>query len=88
MHLFTEIEIKEPSVSTILMNFENKFDPYGAMSTPLYQTATFKQVLLKGKQLYLLCVTDDEGGEKCMCNVGEVLMYFSCHAHNEIGARK
>ncbi|KAG6743712.1 hypothetical protein POTOM_052413 [Populus tomentosa] len=38
-----EIEIKEPSVSTILMNFENKFDPYGAMSTPLYQTATFKQ---------------------------------------------
>lgn len=53
MHLFTEIEIKEPSVSTILMNFENKFDPYGAMSTPLYQTATFKQVLLKGKQLYV-----------------------------------
>ncbi|KAF9664599.1 hypothetical protein SADUNF_Sadunf16G0035200 [Salix dunnii] len=38
-----EIETKEPSVSTILMNFENKFDPYGAMSTPLYQTATFKQ---------------------------------------------
>ncbi|KAI3878947.1 hypothetical protein MKX03_037344 [Papaver bracteatum] len=34
---------KEPSVSTILMNFENPFDPYGASSTPLYQTATFKQ---------------------------------------------
>ncbi|OVA02461.1 Cys/Met metabolism [Macleaya cordata] len=34
---------KEPSVSTILMNFENSFDPYGALSTPLYQTATFKQ---------------------------------------------
>ncbi|KAJ9544073.1 hypothetical protein OSB04_023780 [Centaurea solstitialis] len=38
-----DTEIKEPSVSTILMNFGNKFDPYGAMSTPLYQTATFKQ---------------------------------------------
>ncbi|KAI3915050.1 hypothetical protein MKW92_044946, partial [Papaver armeniacum] len=34
---------KEPSVSTILLNFENPFDPYGASSTPLYQTATFKQ---------------------------------------------
>lgn len=33
----------EPSVSTLLMNFENTFDPYGAISTPLYQTATFKQ---------------------------------------------
>ncbi|KAJ0566781.1 putative cystathionine beta-lyase [Helianthus annuus] len=39
----TETEIREPSVSTILMNFENNFDPYDAMSTPLYQTATFKQ---------------------------------------------
>lgn len=39
------VEIDEPSVSTILMNFENKFDPYGAVSTPLYQTATFKQVI-------------------------------------------
>ncbi|KAF5802287.1 putative cystathionine beta-lyase [Helianthus annuus] len=39
----TETEIREPSVSTILMNFENNFDPYNAMSTPLYQTATFKQ---------------------------------------------
>ncbi|ONH94961.1 hypothetical protein PRUPE_7G042400 [Prunus persica] len=38
-----EIELKEPSISTILMNFENKFDPYNAMNTPLYQTATFKQ---------------------------------------------
>ncbi|CAI9779532.1 unnamed protein product [Fraxinus pennsylvanica] len=33
----------EPSVSTMLMNFSNEFDPYGALSTPLYQTATFKQ---------------------------------------------
>lgn len=40
----TETDSREPSVSTILMNFENKFDPYDAMSTPLYQTATFKQV--------------------------------------------
>ncbi|EPS57982.1 hypothetical protein M569_16835, partial [Genlisea aurea] len=34
---------REPSVSTLLMNFSSEFDPYGAMSTPLYQTATFKQ---------------------------------------------
>ncbi|KAK6143343.1 hypothetical protein DH2020_023691 [Rehmannia glutinosa] len=33
----------EPSVSTMLMNFSNEFDPYDALSTPLYQTATFKQ---------------------------------------------
>ncbi|GER57213.1 cystathionine beta-lyase [Striga asiatica] len=33
----------EPSVSTMLMNFDNEFDPYDALSTPLYQTATFKQ---------------------------------------------
>lgn len=38
-----EMDIREPSVSTILVNVENKFDPYDAMSTPLYQTATFKQ---------------------------------------------
>ncbi|KAK4794719.1 hypothetical protein SAY86_012713 [Trapa natans] len=37
------VEAKEPSISTLLMNFENKFDPFGAMSAPLYQTATFKQ---------------------------------------------
>ncbi|WMV52719.1 hypothetical protein MTR67_046104 [Solanum verrucosum] len=37
-------EAKEPSVSTMLMNFSNDFDPYGALSTPLYQTSTFKQV--------------------------------------------
>nr|GEU66335.1 cystathionine beta-lyase [Tanacetum cinerariifolium] len=38
-----EVGHKEPSVSTILMNFANKFDPYDASSTPLYQTATYKQ---------------------------------------------
>lgn len=37
----------EPSVSTMLMNFANDFDPYDALSTPLYQTATFKQVSLR-----------------------------------------
>lgn len=37
---------REPSVSTMLMNFSMDFDPYGALSTPLYQTATFKQVSL------------------------------------------
>lgn len=45
-----ETEVKdlspvEPSVSTMLMNFGNEFDPYDALSTPLYQTATFKQVI-------------------------------------------
>ncbi|PWA38497.1 cystathionine beta-lyase [Artemisia annua] len=38
-----EVGHKEPSVSTILMNFADKFDPYDATSTPLYQTATYKQ---------------------------------------------
>ncbi|XVE60999.1 hypothetical protein DITRI_Ditri06bG0005000 [Diplodiscus trichospermus] len=38
-----DVEEEEPSISTLLMNFDSKFDPYGAMSTPLYQTATFKQ---------------------------------------------
>ncbi|KAK7859042.1 cystathionine beta-lyase, partial [Quercus suber] len=38
-----EMEVREPSISTMVLNFENKFDPYEAMSTPLYQTATFKQ---------------------------------------------
>ncbi|KAL1554681.1 cysteine-S-conjugate beta-lyase [Salvia divinorum] len=33
----------EPSVPTMLMNFSNDFDPCEALSTPLYQTTTFKQ---------------------------------------------
>ncbi|KAI9161463.1 hypothetical protein LWI28_017699 [Acer negundo] len=41
--LSNEVDVKEPSVSTLLMNLDNKFDPYHAMNTPLYQTATFKQ---------------------------------------------
>lgn len=40
---FNEMEVEEPSVATKLMNFDTSFDPYGSMSTPLYQTATFKQ---------------------------------------------
>ncbi|KAK8554992.1 hypothetical protein V6N13_103726 [Hibiscus sabdariffa] len=32
---------------TLLVNIYSEFDPYGAMSTPLYQTATFKQALGK-----------------------------------------
>lgn len=39
----SELNEKEPSMSTILTSFENSFDPYDALSTPLYQTATFKQ---------------------------------------------
>ncbi|KAK8609562.1 hypothetical protein V6N13_062008 [Hibiscus sabdariffa] len=38
-----DVEGQEPSVSTLLVNIDSEFDPYGAMSTPLYQTATFKQ---------------------------------------------
>lgn len=38
-----DLEGKEPSISTILTSFDNSFDPYGALSTPLYQTSTFKQ---------------------------------------------
>lgn len=47
VHMFwflADVKVREPSVSTVLMNFENKFDPYCSMSVPLYQTATFKQV--------------------------------------------
>lgn len=40
-----EEEAEEPNIATMLMNFESKFDPYGSMSVPLYQTATFKQVI-------------------------------------------
>ncbi|KAJ0043014.1 hypothetical protein Pint_18243 [Pistacia integerrima] len=40
---FNDVIIKKPGISTLLMNFESKFDPYDAVSTPLYQTATFKQ---------------------------------------------
>ncbi|GAB2227929.1 hypothetical protein Droror1_Dr00009758 [Drosera rotundifolia] len=36
-------EVEEPSVATLLMNFSSGFDPFDSMSTPLYQTATFKQ---------------------------------------------
>lgn len=43
---FPELNEKEPSMSTILTSFENSFDPYDALSTPLYQTATFKQVYI------------------------------------------
>lgn len=39
----TEMEVKEPSISTMLINYENKSDPFDAVSPPLYQTATFKQ---------------------------------------------
>ncbi|XAR68427.1 Cystathionine beta-lyase [Bertholletia excelsa] len=38
-----EVKEEDARISTVLSNFENKFhDPYGASSTPLYQTATFK----------------------------------------------
>ncbi|XP_062227514.1 cystathionine beta-lyase, chloroplastic-like [Phragmites australis] len=39
----SDLETKEPSVATTLTSFENSFDMYGSTSTPLYQTATFKQ---------------------------------------------
>ncbi|KAH7663664.1 Cystathionine beta-lyase protein [Dioscorea alata] len=39
----SDLELRKPSVATILANFTNDFDPYYATSTPLYQTSTFKQ---------------------------------------------
>ncbi|KAI9071121.1 hypothetical protein K1719_046910 [Acacia pycnantha] len=39
----SEEQTSEPNLSTVLLNFDNEFDPYGAISTPIYQTATFKQ---------------------------------------------
>lgn len=62
---FAGMNVKEPSVSTMLLNVENEFDPYGAMSTPLYQTATFKQVALwwlLHHPLYLTKVNKDTSG--------------------------
>ncbi|KAJ4971292.1 hypothetical protein NE237_004391 [Protea cynaroides] len=38
-----DVKMKEPGVSTLIMNSQNNCDPYGAVSTPLYQTATFEQ---------------------------------------------
>eukprot|EP00249_Psilotum_nudum_P005678 c19111_g1_i1 orf=214-1689(+) len=34
---------KEMSISTMLLNFSSAFDPFSALSTPIYQTATFRQ---------------------------------------------
>ncbi|CAH9105436.1 unnamed protein product [Cuscuta epithymum] len=47
-----QVEPKDPSFSTILMNFGDDSDPYDAMSTPLYQTATFKQPSATENGLY------------------------------------
>lgn len=56
----------------MLMNFESKFDPYGAMSTPLYQTATFKQAMLK--IFYPFHVPNDQEKQilphECMIGLG------------------
>ncbi|XP_020261990.1 cystathionine beta-lyase, chloroplastic-like isoform X2 [Asparagus officinalis] len=38
-----ELKRREPSIATMLTNIGNSFDPYGALSTPLYQTSTFNQ---------------------------------------------
>lgn len=43
-----ELIEEEPNVSTMLLNFANEFDTFEALSTPLYQTATFKQVNVYG----------------------------------------
>jgi hypothetical protein len=40
---FVQETEKELHVSTQLLQLDNSFDPYSAVSTPLYQTATFKQ---------------------------------------------
>ncbi|KAI9107182.1 hypothetical protein K1719_021791 [Acacia pycnantha] len=38
----TPAKIKKPSLSTYLVNYHADWDPFGATSTPIYQTATFK----------------------------------------------
>ncbi|XP_068634365.1 cystathionine beta-lyase, chloroplastic-like [Aristolochia californica] len=38
-----DFKAEDPGIATILTCFGNDFDPYDALSTPLYQTATFKQ---------------------------------------------
>ncbi|KAK4265212.1 hypothetical protein QN277_026295 [Acacia crassicarpa] len=35
-------EMKEPSLSTFIVNYHSDLDPFKATSTPIYQTATFK----------------------------------------------
>ncbi|WOK96417.1 hypothetical protein Cni_G05124 [Canna indica] len=43
LSLDLELVEREPGMATILTSFGNSFDPYEALSTPLYQTSTFKQ---------------------------------------------
>ncbi|XP_020261875.1 cystathionine beta-lyase, chloroplastic isoform X2 [Asparagus officinalis] len=47
-----ELKRREPSIATMLTNIGNSFDPYGALSTPLYQTSTFNQVSATEYGLY------------------------------------
>lgn len=54
--LTAEMEVKEPSISTMLINYENKSDPFDAVSPPLYQTATFKQVRLDNHTYAFFCL--------------------------------
>ncbi|XP_052110851.1 protein EI24 homolog isoform X2 [Arachis duranensis] len=49
---FAKGEILDPNISILVMNFENESDPFGAISNPLYQTTTFKQLLW----FYPLCI--------------------------------
>ncbi|KAJ4947986.1 hypothetical protein NE237_014189 [Protea cynaroides] len=47
-----DVKMKEPGVSTLIMNSQNNGDRFGAVSTPIYQTATFKQPSATGNGPY------------------------------------
>lgn len=47
-------ELPKRALSTEILHFDNGFDQFGAVSTPLYQTATFKQVLDAANECRLL----------------------------------
>jgi hypothetical protein len=53
---FVQETEKELHVSTQLLQLDNSFDPYSAVSTPLYQTATFKQVTRTPIAIYSIAV--------------------------------
>ncbi|KAK3000989.1 hypothetical protein RJ639_022169 [Escallonia herrerae] len=68
------LEVEEPSISTMVMNFGNSFDPYKALSTPLYQTATFKQVRLESTVDIFLVSGELNDCKKCQSHLLALLL--------------